>query len=166
MMDGATRGGSSAAARRGGEAMTVRPIPEGYHTVTPTLNVEGAAKAIDFVKRAFGAEELMRMPGPGGKIMHAEVRIGDSIVMLSDAVRLPAMPANIFLYVSDADATYEQALKAGAESMMPPTDMFWGDRYAHVKDPCGNLWGIATHKEDLTPEEIAKRAAAAMSQQS
>ena len=141
--------------------MKVRPIPEGYHTVTPTLNVHGAAKAIDFVKRAFGAEELMRFPAPDGTIMHAEVRIGDSIVMLSDAVRLPAMPGNIFLYVNDADAVYEQALKAGATSLMPPTDMFWGDRFARVKDPCGNLWAIATHQEDLSPEEIAKRAAAA-----
>jgi uncharacterized glyoxalase superfamily protein PhnB len=141
--------------------MKVRPIPEGFHSVTPTLNVEGAARAIDFVKRAFGAEEIMRMPGPGGAILHAEVRIGDSIVMLSDAVRDPAMPGNIFLYVEDADATYEQALKAGAASLLPPTDMFWGDRMARVKDPCGSLWGIATHKEDLSPEEIAKRAAAA-----
>jgi len=141
--------------------MTARPIPEGYHSVTPTLNVQGAAKAIDFVKRAFGAEELLRMPGPGGAIQHAEVRIGDSIVMLSDAVRDPAMPGSIFLYVEDADAVYEQARKAGATSLMPPTDMFWGDRMARVKDPVGNLWAIATHTEDLSPEEIAKRAAAA-----
>jgi uncharacterized glyoxalase superfamily protein PhnB len=141
--------------------MAVRAIPEGYHSVTPTLNVQGAAKAIDFVKRAFDAEELLRMPGPGGAIMHAEVRIGDSIVMLSDAVRDPATPGNIFLYVNDADAVYEQALKAGAASLMPPTDMFWGDRMGRVKDPCGNLWAIATHTQDLSPEEIAKRAAAA-----
>src|SRR5262245_22026599 len=152
-----------AAARRDqeGPPMAVRLIPEGYHSVTPALNVQGAAKAIDFMKRAFGAEELLRMPGPGGVIQHAEVRIGDSIVILSDAVRLPPMLGSLFLYVEDADAVYEQALKAGATSMLPPTDMFWGDRYAHVKDPCGKLWGIATHQEDVSPEEIAKRVAAA-----
>ncbi len=141
--------------------MAVRPIPEGYHSVTPSLNIQGAARWIDFARRAFDAEELMRMPGPGGALLHAEVRIGDSIVMLSDAVREPAMPGSLFLYVTDADAVYEQALKAGATSLLAPTDMFWGDRMARVTDPCGNLWAIATHREDVAPEEIAKRAAAA-----
>ena len=141
--------------------MAVKPIPEGYHSVTPVLIVEGAAKLMEFLKRAFGAEELLRVPGPGGTIMHAEVRIRDSVVMLTDAVREAPMPSSIFLYVDDADAVYESALKAGATSLAGPADMFWGDRFARVKDPAGNLWGIATHVRDVPPEELQERARAA-----
>jgi PhnB protein len=139
--------------------MAVRAVPEGFHTVTPTLTVKGAAKLIDFLKAAFGAEEKFRMPGPGGAIMHAEITIGDSIVMLSDAIRQPATQTELYLYVTDADGTYQRALKAGAKSLMAPVDMFWGDRFARVEDTFGNTWGIATHKEDVAPEEMARRAA-------
>ena len=145
--------------------MAVKPIPDGYHSVTPQLDVKGAAKLIDFMKQAFGAEEIMRMPGPGGALMHAEVKIGDSIVMMSDAVREAPMPGSVFLYVNDVDAVYERALQAGATSQLEPTDMFWGDRFASVKDSFGNKWGMATHKEDVPPEEMPKRAAAFMKQQ-
>ena len=139
--------------------MAVRAVPEGFHTVTPTLTVKGAAKLIDFLKAAFGAEEKFRMPGPGGAIMHAEITIGDSIVMLSDAIRQPATQTELYLYVTDADGTYQRALKAGAKSLMAPVDMFWGDRFARVEDAFGNAWGIATHKEDVAPDEMARRAA-------
>jgi len=145
--------------------MAVKPIPDGFHSVTPELNVKGAAKLIDFMKQAFAAEEVMRMPGPGGALMHAEVRIGDSIVMLMDAVREPPMPGSVFLYVNDVDAVYKRALQAGATSLTEPTNMFWGDRFARVKDSFGNLWGIATHKEDVPPAEMPKRAEAFMKQQ-
>jgi len=145
--------------------MAVKPIPDGYHSVTPQLDVKGAAKLIDFMKQAFGAEEVMRMPGPGGALMHAEVKIGDSIVMMSDAVREAPMPGSVFLYVNDVDAVYKRALQAGATSQLEPTDMFWGDRFASVKDSFGNKWGMATHKEDVPPEELPKRAAAFMKQQ-
>jgi PhnB protein len=145
--------------------MAVKPIPDGYHSVTPQLDVKGAAKLIDFMKQAFGAEEIMRMPGPGGALMHAEVKIGDSIVMMSDAVREAPMPGSVFLYVNDVDAVYKRALQAGATSQLEPTDMFWGDRFASVKDSFGNKWGMATHKEDVPPEEMPKRAAAFMKQQ-
>ena len=145
--------------------MAVKPIPDGYHSVTPQLDVKGAAQLIDFVKQAFGAEEIMRMPGPAGALMHAEVKIGDSIVMMSDAVREAPMPGSVFLYVNDVDAVYKRALQAGATSQLEPTDMFWGDRFASVKDSFGNKWGMATHKEDVPPEEMPKRAAAFMKQQ-
>jgi len=145
--------------------MAVKPIPDGFHSVTPQLEVKGAGKLIDFMKQAFGAEEVMRMPGPGGALMHAEVKIGDSIVMMSDAVREAPMPGSVFLYVNDVDAVYKRALQAGATSQLEPTDMFWGDRFASVKDSFGNKWGMATHKEDVPPEEMPKRAAAFMKQQ-
>lgn len=141
--------------------MAVKAIPDGYHSVTPVLNVQGAAKLIEFLKRAFGAEELLRVPGPGGALMHAEVRIGNSIVMLTDAVREAPMPTSIFLYVDDADAVYESALEAGATSLAEPADMFWGDRFARVKDAGANVWSIATHVRDVPPEELQERAAAA-----
>jgi PhnB protein len=151
--------------------MGVRPIPEGYHTVTPSLTIRDAARAIEFYRQAFGATELMRMPGPGGKIMHAEIRIGDSIVMLSDefpdmASRSPeslgGTPGSLFLYVEDVDAVMARATKAGAKVTLPAQEMFWGDRFGHVVDPFGHAWGIATHKEDLTPDEIVRRRDAAM----
>jgi PhnB protein len=143
--------------------MSVKPIPDGYHAVTPYLVVQGAAKLIDFLKQAFAAQETERLARPDGMIGHAEVRIGDSIVMMSEAGGAWApMPSAMYLYVNDADATYKRALQAGATSTMEPTDQFYGDRSAGVKDPSGNQWWIATHKEDLSPEELAKRAHAAM----
>ncbi|MGH2360944.1 MAG: VOC family protein [bacterium] len=141
--------------------MAVKPIPDGYHTVTPYLIVEGAARLIDFLKQAFAAEERERMNTPDGTIMHGEVKIGDSIVMMGDAgPGFAPMPGSIHLYVTDTDATYRRALQAGATSVMEPADQFYGDRSAGIKDPLGNIWWIATHKEDVSREEIARRAAA------
>jgi uncharacterized glyoxalase superfamily protein PhnB len=146
--------------------MAVTPIPAGFHTVTPYLVVQGAAKLIDFLKQAFDAKEIMRMPLPDGTIMHAEVKIGDSIVMMGDARgEMKPMPAAIYLYVNDADATYQRALRAGATSTMEPADQFYGDRNAGVKDPVGNQWWIGTHIEDVPPDELARRAEAYMAQQ-
>jgi PhnB protein len=141
--------------------MAVKPIPEGYHTVTPYLIVEGASDLIDFMKQGLGAEERMRMPQPDGKIGHAEMQVGDSVIMLSDAnPDFPAMPAMIHLYVDDADAVYKRALAAGAMSVREPADQFYGDRSAGVKDAFGNQWYLATHVEDVSPEEMEKRMAA------
>jgi PhnB protein len=135
-----------------------RPVPDGYHSVTPYLMVIGADRLIEFTKSAFGAEEIMRHPTPEGKVMHAEVKIGDSRIMLAEACgKWSPMPAMIHHYVHDADATYLAALEAGATSLQEPTDQFYGDRSAGVKDACGNHWWIATHKEDLSPEEMQKR---------
>jgi PhnB protein len=146
--------------------MGVNPIPEGYRTVTPYLVVEGATNVLEFVKQAFGAEEKFRMDAPGGKIGHAEVQIGDSIVMVGDAgEENPAMPAMIHLYVDDCDATYERALAAGGTSEREPTDQFYGDRSAGVRDTTGNLWWIATHVEDVSEDEMAKRMEAATAAQ-
>ena len=147
--------------------MAVKPIPDGYHTVTPYLIVPGAAKLIDFLKQAFDARESFRMASPEGRIMHAEVRIGDSVVMMSDTGQeAQPRPCMIYLYVNDVDATYKRALQAGATSLREPANQFYGDRSAAVKDPVGNDWGIATHVEDVPPEEIEKRAEAFMKQQS
>ncbi len=141
----------------------VRPIPEGYRTVTPHLVCDKAGEAIDFYKKAFGAVELARMPGPDGRIMHAELRIGDSPIMLADAfpefgsqgpLALKGSPVTIHLYVNDADAAWARALEAGARPTMELADMFWGDRYGQVADPFGHLWSIATHKRDMTDEQI------------
>jgi uncharacterized glyoxalase superfamily protein PhnB len=149
----------------------VQPIPAGYHTVTPYLVCRGAASAIDFYKRAFGAKEKMRMPGPDGKVAHAELQIGDSRLMLGDespemGAKSPDMlggsPVGVLLYVKNVDAMADRAIKAGATVVMPVQDMFWGDRYGKLKDPFGHEWSIATHKEDLTPKQMAKRAASAM----
>jgi PhnB protein len=138
--------------------MSVNPIPEGYRTVTPYLVVEGAASVLDFAKQAFGAEEKFRMDAPGGKVGHAELMIGDSMVMLGDAGgENPAMPAMIHLYVDDCDATYERALAAGGTSVREPENQFYGDRSAGVRDSAGNLWWIATHVEDVPEDEMAKR---------
>ncbi len=147
--------------------MAVKPIPEGYHSVTPYLIVQGAAQLIDFMKEALGAEETFRMPTPSGAIGHAEVKIGDSMVMLADAsgAENPPMPAMLHVYVEDVDAKYRRALQAGATSVREPADQFYGDRSAGVKDKFGNQWWLATHVEDVPPEEMAKRAQAAMSQQ-
>ena len=158
-------------------ARGVRPIPEGYHTVTPTLVVNGAAEAIEFYTRAFGAVELFRMPAPDGqKLWHAEIQIGDSRLMLSDefpemcGTRSPktlgGTPVGIYLYVEDADAVVQRAVNAGATVVMPLTDMFWGDRFGTILDPFGHQWSIATHVEDVSGEEIARRATQACSSQS
>ncbi|SRR6266568_8682508 len=138
--------------------MPVNPIPEGYHTVTPALNVKHADTLIDFLKRAFGAEERSRMQAPGGPVMHAEVRIGDSFLMLSEAMTESPTASALMLYVKDCDAVWKQAQDAGAKSLMAPEDMFWGDRFARVSDPFGNRWSIATHKEDVAPDEMERRA--------
>jgi PhnB protein len=149
-----------------------QPVPAGYHTVTPYLVCRGAAGAIDFYKRAFGAKEKMRMPGPDGRVAHAEIQIGDSRVMLGD--EFPEMGArspealggsagSVFLYVKNVDAFADKAVAAGATVLMPIQDMFWGDRYGKLKDPFGHEWSIATHKEDVTAKQMAKRAQSAMS---
>jgi len=143
------------------------PIPEGFHTVSPHLTIKGAADAIEFYKKAFGAEEIVRMPSPDGSaLLYAELAIGDSRVMLTDEwpqgckspKTLGGASVIVHLYVTDCDKLWQQATAAGAEVAMPIMDTFWGDRYGMVKDPYGHCWAIATHKEDLTPEEIGKRA--------
>jgi len=151
---------------------TVKPIPDGFHTITPHLVVKGAAKAIDFYKAAFGAEELSRHAMPDGSIMHALIKIGDSMLMLND--EFPQMGAKgptsiggtsvtLNLYVQDADKSWERATKAGATVKMPIADMFWGDRYGILADPFGHAWSIATHKQDLTPEQLMQASKSAMS---
>ena len=148
----------------------VQPIPEGYHTLTPYLIIRGASQAIEFYKKAFGAEELFRMPTPDGKsIGHAEIRIGDSTVMLADeciemGYRSPqnigGTPVGFYLYVADVDKIFQRAVAAGAKVKEALSNKFYGDRNGRVADPFGHEWSIATHVEDLTPEEISKRAAA------
>lgn len=144
----------------------VNPIPAGYHTATPYLTVNDCARAIEFYKKAFGAQELMRMAGPAGKIGHAEIKIGDSVIMMSDEMpgggnqapnSLGGTTAGIFLYVTDVDVSYKQAVDAGAKADMPPADMFWGDRFGKLTDPFGHSWSMATHKEDVAPDEMRKR---------
>jgi len=143
--------------------MAVKAIPDEYHSVQPYLIVKGAAKLIDFMKETFGASEKMRMPGPDGSIGHAEVQIGDSVVMLADASEMfPAMPATVLVYVEDCDGAYKRALAAGGQSEREPENQFYGDRSAGVRDASGNRWYIHTHVEDVSPEEMEKRAAAAM----
>jgi len=151
--------------------MAVKPIPEGYHTLTAYLAVDNAAKAIEFYKRAFGAKERMRMDAPGGSIGHAELEIGDSLIMLSDPFpqaqtkspkELGATTGSIFMYVEDVDSVVKQAVDEGATVAMEVADQFWGDRFGTVTDPFGHLWSIATHVEDVPPEEMAERAKEAM----
>jgi uncharacterized glyoxalase superfamily protein PhnB len=147
--------------------MAVKPVPDGYHTVTPYLTVRGAPKVIDFLKQAFGAE-LSHEPikRPDGTIMHAQVTIGDSRVMIAEESEMAkATESALYLYVPNVDSVYQRAVKAGGNTIMEPTDMFYGDRNGGVKDPSGNSWFIATHKEDVTPQELAKRADAFMKQQ-
>jgi PhnB protein len=140
--------------------MAVKPIPEGYHSVTPYLIVDGAGALIDFMKQAFDAEETVRMDTPDGKIGHAEFRIGDSIVMLADSATSDwdAMPATVVVYVEDVDKTYRRALEAGGTSVRDVADQFYGDRAGGVRDSVGNHWWIHTHVEDVPPEEMARRA--------
>ena len=141
----------------------VKPIPEGYHTITPVLMVNDASKLIDFLKDAFGALDKERFTDPNGKIVHAEVTLGDSIVQLSDAIGdWKPVQVPLLLYVTDTDSTYRRALKAGATSLREPMDAFYGDRTAGVKDSFGNSWWIATHQEDVSREELDKRAEAEM----
>jgi PhnB protein len=142
--------------------MVAKYVPEGHHTVTPYLTVRGAAKVIDFLKRAFGAEITHEpLKRPNGTIMHAEVKIGDSRVMIAEESEMAkAVPSSLYLYVPNVDSVYQQAVKAGGETLMEPMDMFYGDRSGGLKDPSGNSWMIATHKEDVAPKELAKRAEA------
>lgn len=146
-------------------APKVNPIPSGYHRVTPSLVVQKAAEAIEFYKKAFNAEETVRMPGPGGEIMHAEFRIGDSIIMLGD--EMPEMgskspqayggsPVSFYVYFEDVDAAWKQAVDAGGKPTMPLADMFWGDRVGCLEDPFGHRWLLSQHVADPTPEEIQK----------
>ena len=144
---------------------SVRPIPEGMHTITPHLVCAGAAEAIEFYRKAFGAVELSRVLGSDGKLMHASIRIGDSVIMLNDEFpewgsfgpkSLKGSPVIIHLYVENADATFEQAVRAGAKITMPLDDMFWGDRYGKLEDPFGHQWSVGTHVRDVTPEEMQK----------
>ena len=148
----------------------VRPIPEGYHSLTPQLTCRDAARAIDFYKNVFGATEVTRMAGPDGKIMHAELKIGDSRLMVNDefpGIAVAPNPAavhssSLFLYLEDVDSAYKRAVAAGSRIDMPLDKMFWGDRYGKVTDPFGHQWGLATHVEDVTPEEMKRRSAAEM----
>jgi PhnB protein len=147
--------------------MAAKPVPDGYHTVTPYLTVRGAPRVIEFLKMAFGAE-LSHEPikRPDGSIMHAQVTIGDSRVMIGEESEMTkATTSSLYLYVPNVDSVYQQAIKAGGETIMEPTEMFYGDRSGGVKDPSGNSWFIATHKEDVAPQELAKRADAFLRQQ-
>lgn len=141
--------------------MPVKPIPDGYHSVTPFLSVKGVPGLIEFLKAAFGATELMTVYHQNGSVMHAEVKIGDSIVMMGEVMEeCPPLSGSFYLYVQDADATYRAALDAGGESVMELADQFWGDRAAAIKDPAGNTWFVATHMEDVDAEELARRVQA------
>jgi PhnB protein len=149
--------------------MTIKPIPDGYHNVTPYLSIKDAAKAIEFYKRAFGANELFRLVAPSGEIGHAEIKIGDSQIMLADPCEegtfrnpqtLGGTSVGLHVYVEDVDTLFAQAVDAGAKTVRPVQDQFYGDRTGTLEDPFGHVWFLATHKEEITPEEINKRAAA------
>jgi PhnB protein len=161
-------------AKKGAPKKKVSPIPSGYHSLTPYLVCRGASAAIAFYVKAFGAKEKGRFPGPDGKLMHAEIRIGDSIVMLGD--EMPQMgttapptiggtATGLFLYVKNVDEAFARAVAAGATAEMPPKDMFWGDRYAKLADPFGHKWSLATHIEDISPKEMARRGQEEMAKQ-
>jgi len=147
--------------------MAAKPVPEGYHSVTPYLTVRDAANVVEFLKKAFGAEVAYEpLNGPDGTIMHVEVKIGDSRVMIAEESKMAkATPSSLYLYVPNVDSVYQQAVKAGGEAIMEPMDMFYGDRCGGVKDSSGNSWMIATHKQDLAPKELAKAAEAFFEQQ-
>jgi PhnB protein len=154
-------------------ATKAKAIPKGHHTVTPSLFVAGAAKAIDFYKKALGAEELMRFPAPDGTIMHAELRIGDSIIMLGDEMpdqggrgpkSIGGTPVSFFVYGENVDAAWKRAVDAGAKPIVPLADQFWGDRTGCLEDPFGHQWWLAQHIKDLTPEELRKEAESFFSQ--
>jgi PhnB protein len=142
-------------------------IPKGYHTVTPSLVVAGATQAIDFYKKALGAEEIMRFPGPNGQLMHAEIRIGDSVIMLADEMpdqgsrgpkAIGGTPVSFFIYSDNVDAAWKRAADAGAKTIMPLADQFWGDRTGCLEDPFGHHWWLAQHVRDLSPDEMRKAA--------
>ncbi|HXW61220.1 MAG TPA: VOC family protein [Candidatus Acidoferrales bacterium] len=144
-----------------------KPIPEGYHSVTPYLTVRDAARALDFYQRVFGAKEILRMNNPQGQVGHAEIKIGDSMIMLAEETphsgvcspqSLNGSTVSLFVYLEDVDAVFSKAVSAGAKEVQPPADMFWGDRYGRLTDPFGHSWSLATHIEDVTPEEIGRRA--------
>jgi PhnB protein len=145
--------------------MSVKPIPEGYHSVTPYLIVKGAAKAIDYYKKVFGATEIMRMPGPNGTVMHAEIKIGDSVIMLADEQQgnfrspegLGGSPVSLMVYVEDVDKTFKQAVSNGAKEVRAVQDQFYGDRSGNLVDPFGHVWTVATHKEDVSQAEMQRR---------
>jgi PhnB protein len=147
---------------------SVKPIPQGYHSVTPSITCKDAAKAIEFYKQAFGAQELHRMPTPDGRVAHADIMVGDSHVMINDEFMPMATlspgnrPIYLFLYVEDADAVFDRAVSAGSKVDMPLENMFWGDRFGRITDPFGHQWGIATHVEDVAPDEMKRRSAAWM----
>ena len=150
----------------------VKPVPDGYTTATPYLTIRGAAKAIDFYKQAFGAQELFRMPGPDGKIAHAEILIGNSHIMLADESAatetkapqtLNGSTSGLFLYLQDVDASFKQALKAGAKESQPLQNMFWGDRFGKLTDPFGHKWMLASRIEEVSPTEMEERMTAASS---
>jgi len=152
--------------------MAVKPIPDGYHSVTPYLVIKNSAtKAIDYYKKAFGAKELVRMAGPGGTIGHAEIKIGDSVIMLADEMEgmgfksplsLGGSPVGLMIYVKDVDATYKGAIKAGGKELKPLENQFYGDRSGTLSDPFGHRWTVATHVEDVPPKEMEKRMKAMM----
>ncbi len=155
--------------------MTVKPIPDGYHSITPYLMIKGASEAIEFYKRAFGATEIFRLSHPNGQIGHAEIKIGDSSIMLADpceqgAFRTPqslgGSSVALHVYVKNVDAQFAQALSAGAKAIKPVFDQFYGDRTGTLQDPFGHIWFLATHKEDIAPEEISRRAEALFQQSS
>jgi PhnB protein len=149
--------------------MTVKNIPDGYHSVTPYLIVKGGAEAIEFYQKAFGATELMRIPAPGGKVGHAEIKIGDSPIMLADEFpemgykspqTLGGSPVSIMIYVADVDTVFSQAIAAGGKEQRPVKDQFYGDRSGTLEDPFGHVWHVATHTEDVSPQEMERRASA------
>ena len=153
----------------------IKPVPDGYHSVTPYLIISGAADAIDYYAKVFGTTERMRLAMPDGRVGHAELELGDSVIMLADefpdmgirsASTLGGSPVNVHVYVDDVDATFERALEAGAEVLQPVEDKFYGDRSGQLRDPFGHVWSIATHIEDIAPDEMARRAAAAAEQPS
>ncbi len=156
-------------------AQKVKPIPEGYHTLTPSIVVNDGARAIDFYKRAFGAAEMGRFPSPDGKIAHAEMKIGDSKFMLSEEFSfgptrspqtLGGTTTTFYIYTQDVDSMFDQAVKAGATVKFPLKDQFWGDRTGHLADPFGHVWALAMHKEDVSPEEMQRRGAIEMAKMS
>jgi PhnB protein len=156
-------------ASEGVAIMPAKPIPEGYHTATPYLIVSGAAQAIEFYKQAFGAQELFRMPGPGGRLAHAEIKIGDSVIMMADEARdmgyrsprsLGGSAVSILLYVEDVDARFNRAVESGAKVQRPVTNQFYGDRSGTLEDPFGHVWTVATHVEDVSPADMKKRVEA------
>jgi len=147
----------------------VKPVPDGHHTLTPYLYVKGAERAMDFYARAFGAREIFHLGGDGGRVMHAELRVGDSVLMLCDedpsrGMNAPSgterRPASVMVYLPDVDEVFARAVENGATALRPPADMFWGDRFCSLRDPFGHEWSVATHVEDVPPEEMQRRLAA------